>query len=259
LGAKDIFKEFSSPRYRYTGGGENHLNFIDQETGTGITVFFGGSKPKSGLIDGNFEKVLTSGKKDIEVSPIPFEEEIRLIVGITIGGRIPRWIGAHALVMYIDNPHAPLRDMDGFWRNDIMLDASGQFGTRWGIRSIASDIVVPERFPSQITIDSYRRYFYPRVGEMWYTYSYSIDREFGTHIHGLIREKYQRTSFQCAIKASTLLQRSGLFDGIEVVWRPAGIKRFLDRYTPVKRNIMRLVDKSVYDLGVSPPRQQSWA
>jgi len=254
---KDVYEEFRAPRYKFRGGNRRYLNFLDQETGVYISVLVDEPQLNPDLANRNVEKILADGRNDIEITSVPFVDEIRFIVGITIGGRLPRRIGSHALVMYIDNPNSPTRDLDNIWRNDIMLDASGHFGIGWRIRSSASDIVVPERFPSPITIDSYRRYFFPRNNEMWYTYSYSIDREAGVHIHSLISEMYERTSFQCAIKTSTLLQQSGLFHGIRRSLFPGDIKRFLDRYIPIYKNIMRLIDKSSYDLGISPLLQQS--
>ena len=253
---------FDSPRYRLTHVGRDYRSYIDLETGIGYCVDCDPPKGITKTGHDHYEKIAVMGRRD-EVdtteNPVAFEDEIRLIVGITIGGTFPRWIGDHACVMYIDNPYNPAREANSLWRNDIMLDASGSFGINWEIRNPGSDVVVPERSPSQISIDGYRRYFYPLEGSIWHTYSYSIDKIFGTYIHELIGEMFERSSFSCASKTSDLLKRTGLFEGIGWTYRPVAIKGFLEHYVPVNKNVIRLVDKSSYDLGSRPPIQGSWA
>lgn len=187
---------------------------------------------------------------NINNPPHEFDEEIKLIIGITIGGILPRWVGAHAFVMYINDPNNPERGWRSeVWEEDIMLDASGHYGIG-NFRSVNSDIVTPAN-QHTISINSYRRWFDQQENETLYTYL--IEKEFGRHIHRLIEEMYPRTRLQCAFKASTLMLQSGLFEGIRIRRFPARIKDFLDVYVPEKKNIMKLVDKSSYDLSVPPP------
>ena len=83
-----------------------------------------------------------------------------------------------------------------------------------------------------------------------YTYTYLVEKESGRHIRNLILEHEGRSppGF-CAIRASAMLQRSGLFPGVKRNFFPAVMKRFLDQYIPVNKNVMKLIDKSSFYLG----------
>jgi len=247
---------FRPPRYRITCESSNYIGYIDTETGLAITVY----DARNARRRKNANIQLGFGSAGIEQGELGSHhtndllniagEVIKIIVGITIATRFSR-IGAHTFVMYINEPNNPEREWRSeIWGKDVMLDAAGSFGI--GVfRSAGSDIVVPgEQPPSPISVDRYRRWFHQQEGETLYTYTYLVEKETGRRVRNLILEHERRSppGF-CAIVASSMLQRSGLFTGIRRTPFPANIKRFLDRYTPTHKNIMKLDDKSAFYLG----------
>jgi hypothetical protein len=256
--------KFDSPRYKLTWIGNGYRSYLDLETGKGCCYIEPDNR--SIINHEHYDKICTVGDRDKTSSkdtentnyicglPIVFDKEIKLIVGVTIGGILPDWVGAHAFVMYINEPYNLTRNSNNrIWQEDIMLDASGQYGIGLdGFRNINSDIVHPQNM-NTISIDYYRKWFHQRESETLYTYTYLIEKDSGSHIRGLILEHDEvRTSLRCATKASRLLLQSSLFQGVRVHQWPAILKRFLDNYTPVNRNIMILEETNSYDLSKPP-------
>lgn len=177
---------------------------------------------------------------------------IQLIVGISVGkSGLDKIIGAHAFLMYIEDPYGLL----GTWQNDVMLDASGSYGAGT-FRQGSTNLIIPVfgvTTPATITIDAYRRFWFTGdIKQILHTYTYIIDKAVGSNIRTLIFSRERRTRAACALEASGVLDQSGLFPGIKVDRRPIMLKRFLDNFTPQNNEIIVPKDKSSYELDVYP-------
>ena len=146
---KKELEKFNSPRYRLTHQGRNYRSYIDLQTGVCYYVhchnpnwnsnarysYMQSAAQESDRALAEYMK-LRIGSTGIEknqpnstgnLSTIlnRYDDIIQLIVGVTLGGDLPRRIfGAHTFLIYNEDPYGLL----GIWRNDVMLDASGSYG-----------------------------------------------------------------------------------------------------------------------------------
>ena len=166
--------KFRPPRYKLLGycPYSGATQYYDCERGMGFNVPNYNKWQLERAKSNHFEITNTGGRRETPNNkneaggkgknnniPYEFDEEIKLIIGVTIEIRRPR-IGAHAFVMYINEPNNPEREWRReIWGEDIMLDASGHFGMT--VFRGSSDIVLPGALPpSPISIDRYRRWFH---------------------------------------------------------------------------------------------------
>ena len=147
-------KEFDSPRYRPTLSRYGYRSYIDLETGRGYTLpFFEKKYSVNGQLLAVSREISGQNIVNNSVSEIA-DEIIKLIIGVSVGKRgFSRRHGAHAFIMFVNDPFNPKRE----WSQDIMLDASGSFGMNM-YRSRATNLVSP-RSQTTISIDRYRRFF----------------------------------------------------------------------------------------------------
>jgi hypothetical protein len=200
-----------------------------------------------------------------------YDNIIQLIIGISVPkSGLGKSHGAHVFIMYNVDPYNPARR----WQDDIMLDTSGSFGNNT-FRERLTDVLEPSIFfyllPTTISIDAYRRYFFNgelneiremirpgNLNEILYTYTFIIEETVGEIIKILIRNKSVRNKVACALEATEVLERSGLFPAIRVsriplvTRRPLRLKNFLDNYTTHNNRIIDLKEKSFYDLDIYP-------
>lgn len=255
---------FNSPRYRITWVGNGYRSYLDQETGIGYCVPVEERKySTNSLLDKNIprngNKMLMGNEycdsSDSNNSVLDgYVDIIQLIIGISVAkGGFLKGLGAHAFIMYIIDPYNTARN----WQQDIMLDASGNYGVKNSVHRKPNVDIVEPTSPTTISIDSYRRYFYG-YKEILYIYSYIVDKTVGQNIKTLINNVGLQDgfgffgSFKCADKASYILKQSGLFPGIKNTMYPIDIKRFCDKFDTVNKSIMDISKKASYDLEILP-------
>ena len=147
-----------------------------------------------------------------------------VVVGISTSDTLFGTIfGEHAFIMYT-NPDNPTEN--------IMLDASGQFG---GGR--ACDIV--ESSQIEISVNSYLNYF--DTDETLTVFELKLGFSSEEKIKELIENTFGRSSFQCAVRASSLLKDSKLFgENIKKRFTPRGLYNDLMKFAQKNPSIVTM-------------------